>query len=127
MTVNVVSFGYKYGTPLDADIIMDVRFLPNPHYISELRSFNGREKPIREFVLGKKVTKEFLDRFWQTLKFLLPYYIAEGKSYLTLALGCTGGTHRSVTLAEEVSKLLKAEGYHVVVKHRDLGKDFERL
>lgn len=127
MTINIVSFGYKYGTPLDADIIMDVRFLPNPHYVSELKNFNGTQNPIKEFVLGKKVTKEFLTKFYQMLKFLLPYYIAEGKSYLTLALGCTGGTHRSVTLAEEVSNLLKAEGYHVVVKHRDLGKDFERI
>lgn len=123
--VTVVSFGYKYGTPVDADLVIDVRFLPNPHYIEKIKKYSGMEKPIKEFVLKREETREFIKKFFDFLKFLLPHYVKEGKSYLTIALGCTGGTHRSVTLAEETGSFLKEQGYNVVIRHRDLGKDFE--
>lgn len=123
--VTVVSFGYKYGTPVDADLVIDVRFLPNPHYIEKIKKYSGKEKPIKEFVLKREETREFIKKFFDFLKFLLPHYVKEGKSYLTIALGCTGGTHRSVTLSEETGSFLKEQGYNVVIRHRDLGKDFE--
>ena len=123
--VTAVSFGYKYGAPVEADLIIDVRFLPNPHYIDELRDFNGKDKQIRDFVLERKETKEFVKKFFDLLSFILPYYVKEGKSYLTIALGCTGGTHRSVTLTEETGNFLKKKGYNVTIRHRDLGKDFQ--
>lgn len=124
--VTVASFGYKYGTPVDADLIIDVRFLPNPHYIDEIKEFTGKETPVRDFVLKRPETREFTRKFFEFLGFLLPHYVKEGKSYLTIALGCTGGTHRSVTLAEETGDFLRQKGYRVIVRHRDLGKDFER-
>lgn len=127
MVVTVMSFGYKYGMPLDADIIMDVRFLPNPHYIEELRYFHGGEEPVRHFVLSKRATKRFTGKFFDLLAFLLPAYAKEGKTYLNIALGCTGGTHRSVTLAETTAEFLRDTGYGVIIRHRDIGKDFERL
>ncbi len=127
MIVTVMSFGYKYGMPLDADIIMDVRFLPNPHYIEELRYFHGGEEPVKKYVMSQKATKDFLSKFFELLSFLLVNYTKEGKSYLNLALGCTGGTHRSVTLAETTAEFLRDKGYPIIIRHRDVGKDFERL
>ncbi len=124
--VSVTSFGYKYGLPLDADIVMDVRFLPNPHYIDELRYHHGGEEPVREFVMSKPATVEFIDKFFALISFLLPQYVHEGKTYVNIALGCTGGTHRSVALAEATSNFLGEAGYTVTTRHRDLGKDFER-
>ncbi len=124
--VSVMSFGYKYGLPLDADIVMDVRFLPNPHYIDELRHHHGQEEPVRDFVMSQPATKEFTDKFFGLLDFLLPEYIKEGKTYVNIALGCTGGTHRSVALVEAAVVWLKAQGYSVTARHRDIGKDFER-
>lgn len=125
--VTVASFGYKYGAPVDADLVIDVRFLPNPHYIDELKQFNGKEEPVRQFVLGRPETAMFVKKFFDFLDFLLPHYVKEGKSYLTIALGCTGGMHRSVTLAEETGKFLQKQGYNVTVRHRDIGKDFEKV
>jgi len=116
----VISFGYKYGVPLDADLVMDVRFLPNPHYIEELRPYSGEDERVRDFVLRRKETQAFLRKFRDLLAFLLPYYVSEGKTHLIIALGCTGGTHRSVVLANEIEKFLKEKGYNVVVRHRDV-------
>ncbi len=127
MVVTVTSFGYKYGMPVDADIVMDVRFLPNPHYIEELRYFHGGEEPVKNFVLSQKITGEFISKFFDLLDFLLGNYKKEGKTYLNLALGCTGGTHRSVTLAESTAEFLREKGYSIIIRHRDVGKDFKRL
>lgn len=123
LRITVSSFGFKYGLPADADIVMDVRFLPNPNYIPEIKHFSGEEKKIKDFVLSKKITKDFLKNFEDLLTFLIPHYIKEGKTHLLIALGCTGGTHRSVVLAEELGKFLKEQKYKVNVSHRDLGKD----
>jgi UPF0042 nucleotide-binding protein len=120
LLITVISFGYKYGIPLDADLVMDVRFLPNPHYIEELRQLTGLDKKVKKFVLKRRETKLFLRRFHNLLAFLLPHYISEGKTHLVIALGCTGGEHRSVALAEETSKFLLKQGYNTVVKHRDI-------
>jgi len=125
MLITVVSFGYKYGIPLDADLVIDVRFLPNPHYIEKLRPHSGKEKPVRDFVLKRPETKEFLTRFFELLNFLIPGYVSEGKSHLAIAIGCTGGTHRSVALAEETGKFLRKQGHEVFVQHRDLGKEYQ--
>jgi RNase adapter protein RapZ len=126
MVVTLTSFGYKYGMPMDADIVMDVRFLPNPHYIDELRRFDGKQQPVRDFVMSQDATKRFTDKFFDLLGFLLPSYVKEGKSYLNIALGCTGGTHRSVALSEATAAFLTEQGYRVITRHRDIGKDFER-
>jgi len=123
--ITVISFGYKYGVPLDADLVMDVRFLPNPHYIQSLRSRNGEDKEVREFVLNRPETQTFLKKFQGLLAFLLPHYVTEGKTHLTIAIGCTGGTHRSVTLANEIGEFLREQDYNVIVRHRDIGRNFE--
>ncbi|MDI6716256.1 MAG: RNase adapter RapZ [Actinomycetota bacterium] len=120
--ITVMSFGYKYGMPLDADLVMDVRFLPNPHYVESLRDFNGTDKKVCEFVLDRPESRSFLRRFHGLLTFLLPRYVEEGKTHLTVAIGCTGGTHRSVAIAEEAVKYLKEKGYNVIVRHRDVGR-----
>ncbi len=120
LMVTVLSFGYKYGVPLDVDVVMDVRFLPNPHYVDSLREFDGTDDSVRRFVLDREETKSFLKKFESLLAFLLPRYVGEGKTHLSVAVGCTGGTHRSVTLAEEVARFLKDKGYNVIVRHRDV-------
>ncbi len=121
LQVNVVSFGYKYGLPRDADVIMDVRFLPNPHWVHELRPYNGLDEPVRRYVLGQSATGPFLDRFRELLDLVVPGYVEEGKRYLTLAIGCTGGKHRSVAIAEEVADHLRAKtDLPVHVDHRDV-------
>jgi len=122
MFVTVVSFGYKFGVPLDADVVFDLRFLPSPHYVSELRSLSGKDRAVRRFVLASDGAKEFLRRAFDYLDFALPRYAQEGKAYLTIALGCTGGRHRSVTLASEVARHLAARGYRALVEHRDVEK-----
>ncbi len=127
LRITVSSFGFKYGLPADADIVMDVRFLPNPNYIPKFRHYSGEEKKIREFVLSKKITRDFLKTFEELLTFLIPNYIKEGKNHLLIALGCTGGTHRSVVLAEEVGKFLREQKYKVNVSHRDLGKELTEV
>jgi len=121
--ITVFSFGYKYGVPIDADLVMDVRFLPNPHYIDDLRMLTGEDKAVKKFVLERSETGEFLTQFEDLLSFLLPHYISEGKTHLTIAIGCTGGTHRSVALANEIEKFLAEKGYNVAIRHRDLGRD----
>jgi len=123
LTAIIVSFGYKYGIPLDADMVFDVRFLPNPHYDESLRPLPGSSEEVRRFVLGKDVTREFMTRLTEMMDFLLPHFIAEGKAHLTVALGCTGGKHRSVVLGNELTRYLRQQGYKVRVRHRDIKKE----
>jgi UPF0042 nucleotide-binding protein len=120
LLVSSVSFGYKKGVPLDADLVFDVRFLPNPHFVPEFRELTGRDPKVEAYILGFPQTREFLDRVTEMMLFLLPHFIHEGKSYLTLAFGCTGGQHRSVMIAEEIAKRLAKHGYRVKTAHRDM-------
>jgi UPF0042 nucleotide-binding protein len=122
MLVSVVSFGYKYGIPNDADLIFDVRFLPNPHFVPGLKRFTGRDAKVRKFIRSFPQTGQFLRRMESLLAYLMPHYIEEGKSYLTIAFGCTGGKHRSVMLAEEIKKALEKRKYSTRVIHRDIEK-----
>src|SRR5262249_24476525 len=119
---SVVSFGYKYGIPTDADLVFDVRFLPNPHFVPQLREFTGKDPKVRRYIRSFSQTGEFLRRLEGLLTYLIPHYIQEGKSYLTIAIGCTGGKHRSVMLAETIAKDLKKRGLSTNVVHRDLDK-----
>ncbi|GAB2770670.1 UPF0042 nucleotide-binding protein [Amycolatopsis magusensis] len=122
--VTVLSFGYKYGLPMDADLVMDVRFLPNPFWIPELREHTGLDGEVRNYVLSQEGAEEFLDRYHQLLRLVGAGYKREGKRYLTLAVGCTGGKHRSVALSEELARRLSNEdGMAVKVVHRDLGRE----
>lgn len=121
MVVNVVSFGFKHGTPRDADIVLDVRFLPNPHWDPALRPLTGHDPSVSDYVLERAVTSDFLDRFESMLVELVPHYQAEGRSYLTVAIGCTGGRHRSVAVAEELGRRLATHGIAARVSHRDVG------
>jgi UPF0042 nucleotide-binding protein len=120
MRVNFLSFGFKYGLPIDCDLVIDVRFLPNPHFVEELREKTGLEAEVREYVLRTPQAKEFTRLYSELLSFLLPQYAFEGKSYLNIGIGCTGGKHRSVTIAEALQKLIDPQLYLVSVKHRDL-------
>jgi len=117
--VSCVSFGFKQGVPEDADLVFDVRFLPNPHFVPEFRALTGRHPKVANYIRSFPQTMEFIERISGLLVYLLPHYIHEGKSYLTIAFGCTGGQHRSVMIAEEVGKRLKEAGYRVKVGHRD--------
>ena len=121
MTVSLISFGFKHGTPLDVDTLLDVRFLPNPHYDPELRPLTGHDAPVREAVLGSKDCQEFLEKTGALLSFLIPRYAAEGKTYFTIGVGCTGGRHRSVAITEELAKRLRNEdtGIDLFIRHRD--------
>lgn len=121
MNVNLVSFGYKYGIPVDADLVIDTRFLPNPHYIERLRPLTGNDPEVSRFVLKSAVTQKFLRKYFGLLKFLIPYYIKEGKSYLTIAIGCTGGRHRSVIIVNKLKKFLDKK-YPVKTQYRDIEK-----
>jgi UPF0042 nucleotide-binding protein len=121
LQVAITSFGYKHGLPLDADIVMDVRFLPNPHWDEMLRPLTGHDEAVREYVLAAPEARAFLDSFESLLTQLLPAYGAEGKSYLTIAVGCTGGRHRSVAVVEQLATWLRANGFAPRVSHRDLG------
>jgi UPF0042 nucleotide-binding protein len=120
MRTTVQSFGYKHGLPSDVDMVLDCRFLPNPHWIDELRPLTGCDEPVRDFVLSRPAGREFLRRLDLLLDLLLPAYVQEGKSYLTIAFGCTGGRHRSVAIAEEVARRLRARGVEPIVHHRDI-------
>ena len=122
MRTSVVSFGYKYGLPLDVDVVFDCRFLPNPFWIEELRPFSGLDGPVREYVLSQPETKDFLEKVDGLLTGILPAFVREGKSYLTIALGCTGGRHRSVALAEALGERIGAHGHAVSVFHRDVDR-----
>jgi UPF0042 nucleotide-binding protein len=120
MHTSILSFGFKHGVPLDVDLLFDCRFLPNPYWDEELRSHSGREEPVRQFVLGRPETAAFLDKLDDLLAMLIPAYVKEGKSYLTVAMGCTGGRHRSVVLAEELARRLEQHGLAATVFHRDV-------
>jgi UPF0042 nucleotide-binding protein len=122
MRMSVVSFGYKHGLPLDADLVLDCRFLPNPHWVEALRPLSGLDAPVRDFVMGQEATLTFLDRVDDLVGLLLPAFVEEGKSYLTIALGCTGGRHRSVALAEELGARLRTRGAAPVLIHRDIDR-----
>ena len=122
MQTSMVSFGYKHGIPLDVDIVFDCRFLPNPYWIDELRGYSGLDQPVRDYVLGQPETQEFLEKVDELLTMLVPAFVREGKSYLTVALGCTGGRHRSVVLAEELASRLARHGVSAVPFHRDVDR-----
>ncbi|MGC8627067.1 MAG: RNase adapter RapZ [Acidimicrobiales bacterium] len=122
MQVQVLSFGFKHGVPLDVDNVFDVRFLPNPHWVEEIRPLTGLDEPVRRYVLGQPEAWEFLARVENLLEFLVPAYIKEGKSYLTIGVGCTGGRHRSVVLAEELAGYLRTLGYNPSTIHRDVDR-----
>jgi len=122
MQISVVSFGYKHGGHENMDIVMDVRFLPNPFYKEELKKLTGKNEKVRDFVLNREETKKFLKIFEELLDFLIPNYIAEGKSYLSIGIGCTGGRHRSVVLAERINEYLDLKGYSSKLFHKDINK-----
>jgi UPF0042 nucleotide-binding protein len=122
LLVSLVSFGYKFGVPTDADLMFDVRFLPNPHFVPGLRRFTGRDLKVRRYIQSFRQTGEFLRRMQGLLTYLIPHYIEEGKSYLTIAFGCTGGRHRSVMMAEWMKKALEKRGLATRVVHRDIDK-----
>ena len=123
LRVNVVSFGFKYGLPVDADLVVDCRFLPNPHWVPELRPMNGLDVPVSEYVLSQPGAKEFLDGYAEVLGVVATGYLREGKRYATLAVGCTGGKHRSVAMAEQIGSRLRDRGMEVQVSHRDVGRE----
>lgn len=121
--ITVMSFGFKYGLPLDADMVLDARFLPNPYYVEELKAFDGTDQRVREYVLGFAVTRKFIAKVNSLIHFLIPYFISEGKTQLTIAVGCTGGRHRSVVIAEELARSLAGKQYHARVEHRDIARE----
>lgn len=120
LLITVISFGYKYGIPLDSDLVLDVRFLPNPYYIPELRCLTGNDEPVQRHVMEQDVTKEFMEKLLDFVQFLIPHYQREGKATLMIAIGCTGGQHRSVTLANKLGDSLRDKGYRMSVRHRDI-------
>ncbi|KYH28487.1 MULTISPECIES: RNase adapter RapZ [Clostridium] len=126
LIINVLSFGFKYGIPVDADLVFDVRFLPNPFYIPELKGFSGDDKEIKDYVLSFKETKEFISKLEDMLEFLIPNYIKEGKRQLIIAIGCTGGRHRSVAITNTIYETLKANGHNVSKEHRDINEDIKK-
>ena len=121
MQISVVSFGFKNGIPKDTDLVMDVRFLPNPYYVKELKEKTGLDKEVQEYILSFKETHEFAEKFADLIKYLIPQYIKEGKSYLTIAMGCTGGKHRSVFMAHQLADTLRKQGLSASEFHRDIG------
>jgi UPF0042 nucleotide-binding protein len=123
MVVNIVSFGFKNGAPRDADLVLDVRFLANPHWVDELRPFTGLDQPVRDYVMGQPDTGEFLERLTHLLDLMVPAFVADGKRYLTIAVGCTGGKHRSVVLAQEIAARLAGHDVSIQVDHRDRVKE----
>lgn len=122
MSVSIISFGYKYGIPLDADMVFDVRFLPNPHYVNSLRDHTGEEDIVQNYIFKWPLTEKFYKKFFDFIEFLLPEYKKEGKSHLMIAIGCTGGKHRSVTTAIKLKDRLLKKGYRVIVEHKDVNK-----
>lgn len=119
LMISIISFGFKYGIPLDADLIFDVRFLPNPYYIEELRDFTGEDVKVRDYVMNSPVSVEFSNRLNDMINFLIPHYIREGKNRLVIGIGCTGGRHRSITIAHILNNYLKEKGYRVLINNRD--------
>jgi len=123
LVITILSFGYKHGLPVDADLVFDVRCLPNPHFVRKLRRLTGRDRAVANFMERDRSTREFMDRLEDYVRYLVPHYVAEGKSYLTIAIGCTGGRHRSVMIAERLKRPLAALGDALVrVRHRDIGR-----
>jgi UPF0042 nucleotide-binding protein len=123
LTVTVASFGFKHATPLDADLLFDVRFLRNPHYVDELRPHDGRNPHVEAYVMADDRTNSFLERLYDLVGWSLPHYVSEGKAYLTIAIGCTGGRHRSVVVAEKLGRFIADRGYRVLIQHRDAVRD----
>ena len=122
LQVSIISFGYKYGTPRDADLVIDVRFLPNPHWVDELRPLVGTDEPVKTYVRGQQTYREFMRRLRSLLGFMIPGFVAEGKSYLTVGVGCTGGRHRSVVVADDLAAFFRDKGLPVSVDHRDVDR-----
>ena len=127
LVITIVSFGFKFGIPLDADLVFDVRFLANPHYVKELQQLNGNSPAVGKFVLADPLTKLLLERLTDLLEFSIPQYIKEGKAYLTIAIGCTGGRHRSVVIANELARSLRETGMNVIIQHRDVDEPRSRI
>ena len=125
MTTSLLSFGFRHGMPFEADLVMDVRFLPNPYFLPSLKPLTGEDQPVIDYVLSAPEAKEFLEKLTGMMEFLVPLYQREGKAYLTLAIGCTGGRHRSVTIANELGRVLEKQGGKVRVRHRDVNKGEE--
>lgn len=120
MIITLISFGFGHGIPLDADLVFDVRFLPNPYYVDSLRDIDGNYQEVADYVLKWPITSKFLSKLYEFIEFLIPQYINEGKSQLVIGIGCTGGRHRSVTVANQLREFLKAKGYRALIEHRDL-------
>jgi UPF0042 nucleotide-binding protein len=126
LVITVLSFGFKYGIPVDSDLVFDVRFITNPFYIPELKKFSGLDEAVKEYVLGHEETKQFIGKLDDMLQFLIPNYLKEGKRQLIVSIGCTGGRHRSVAIANEIYEKLKAEGHKANIEHRDIDEDYNR-
>lgn len=126
LMITVLSFGFKYGIPVDSDLVYDVRFLPNPFYIPELKAFSGKDKEVRDYVFNFEVTNNFVEKLEDMVEFLIPNYLKEGKRQLIISIGCTGGRHRSVAIANEVFGRLKGKGHKVTIDHRDINEDINR-
>ncbi|GAA0078991.1 RNase adapter RapZ [Clostridium sp. CTA-5] len=126
LSITVLSFGFKYGIPVDSDLVFDVRFIPNPFYIPELKQYSGNDKSVKDYVLKQDETITFIDKLQDMLKYLIPNYIKEGKRQLIISIGCTGGRHRSVAIANEVYTRLNNENYKAKIEHRDVGEDLHR-
>lgn len=120
MVINIVSFGFKYGLPLDCDLVFDVRFLPNPFYVEEIRALTGLTKEIRDYVMEHEQSVEFVEKLSDMLLYLIPHYIEEGKGNLVIGIGCTGGKHRSVVVSEKIHSVISEKGYNCVINHRDI-------
>lgn len=126
LMITVLSFGFKYGIPVDSDLVFDVRFLPNPYYIPELKKYSGNDNVVSDYVMNFKETNEFIDKLTDMLEFLIPNYLKEGKRQLIVSIGCTGGRHRSVTIANVIYEKLKADGHKVNIDHRDIEEDVNK-
>ncbi len=123
LIINIISFGFKYGIPIECDLIFDVRFIPNPYYVESLRKHTGKHEDVKEYVFKMPETTEFLEKLYSMLDFLIPNYIKEGKSQLVVGIGCTGGRHRSVAIADELGRYLTQQEHRIVLEHRDIEKD----
>jgi len=126
LMITVVTFGFKYGIPMDSDLVFDVRFLPNPYYIPEMRPLTGNDQTIQDYVMENDVSIEFLNKLYDMIEFLIPNYVKEGKNQLVISIGCTGGKHRSVTIGNKIFDQIKALGHSVFIQHRDIEKDKKR-
>lgn len=125
--ISLMSFGYKYGMPIDVDMVLDVRFLPNPYYNKELSELSGEDDKIADYLLQFPITRQFIEKIFSLIDFIIPYYIKEGKNYLSIAIGCTGGRHRSVFMVKQLYQSLKVRDYNIFVRHRDIKKEENNL